>query len=83
MDYDIFEGTPEEKWLDVLFNASQTLARAELLYLLERLALFELASDEIPDFCEKLKDIDIKSKLKMRSGSLAIESMGRILSQNE
>ena len=86
MEHEIFEGTPEEKWLEVIFHASVHLASAELLYLLERLALMESLLEELDPLWEsKLQAhknaLGADSVQKMRS--LALESMGRILSNSE
>lgn len=85
MEYDIFEGTPQGKWLEIIYHASPTLARAELLALLERLALLELALERHGIEESALESLAQESKevIQSRLGSLAIESMGRILSQNE
>ncbi len=84
LTHEIFEGTPEERWLEILFHANRTLAQNELLSLLERLSLLELSLDSLdPSWEERLKAQENLSEVKKKMGSLAIESMGRILSQNE
>ncbi|RDU71661.1 DUF2018 domain-containing protein [Helicobacter aurati] len=87
---EIFEGEPISKWKDIIFHASRTLANNELERLLEELALYELAFDEydveinMRDFYHKTHyDERFKQALKERKNSLAIESMSKILSENE
>ena len=44
---DIFEGIPQDKWIEIVFNASQGLASAELIRILERLASMEILLEKI------------------------------------
>lgn len=89
-DSEIFEGEPVSKWKEIIFHASRTLATNELDRLLEELALYELAFDEcdiefdMRDFYHKTHHDDkFKKALQERKNSLAIESMSKILSENE
>lgn len=86
LEHEIFEGTPEEKWLEVIFHASAHLASAELLYLLERLALMEsLLTEYDPLWESKLETHKnaLGAQLLQKTRSLALESTGRILSNSE
>lgn len=87
---EIFEGSPVAKWKEVVFNASRTLADKELERLLEELALYEMAfeADEKPanlrEFFYKVHhDAAFKQSFMEKKNSLAIESMAKILSENE
>ncbi|RDU67484.1 DUF2018 domain-containing protein [Helicobacter didelphidarum] len=87
---EIFEGNPINKWKEVVFNASRTLAENEIERLLETLALYELALEEqdsqinLRDFFYKAHhDEHLKQQFHERKNSLAMESMSKILSENE
>lgn len=87
---EIFEGNPISKWKEVIFNASRTLASNELERLLEELALYELALEEqetqvnLRELYYKVHhDEALKVKFQQTKNSLAMESMSKILSENE
>lgn len=89
---DMFSGSPIDKWRDVIFNASKTLAHKELERILEELALYEIAFEMIEDSQEvSLKDLYFKVRhdekfkevFQNKKNSLAIESTSKILSDNE
>lgn len=88
-ELEIFGSEPRKKWLDVIFNASQGLARDELLALLNRLAACELLCERnLGEFWERDLEMLLSSEesgeeLEKAAQNLAIESMGKILSQNE
>ncbi len=89
-DMEIFEGTPISKWKDIIFNASKTLASNELERLLEELAMYEMAFEEqeiqmnLRDFFYNVHhDTELKKRFIDKKNSLAIESMSKILSENE
>lgn len=87
---EVFEGSPIHKWKEVIFNASRTLASKEIERLLEELALYEMAfeAEEKPAnlrefFYNVHHDNDFKQRFTEKKNSLAIESMSKILSENE
>lgn len=87
---EVFEGSPIEKWKEVIFNASRVLANKEIERLLEELALYEMAfeAEEKPTnlrefFYNVYHNEDFKQKFLEKKNSLAIESMAKILSENE
>ena len=89
-DSEIFEGEPIGKWKDIIFHASRTLASNELERILEELALYELALQEHGIeinrrdlYYRSHHDADFKQRLQEHKNSLAIESMSKILSENE
>ena len=89
-DNEIFEGRPLDKWKEIIFNASRTLASGELDRLLEKLALYELAFEEHEINVDMRElhhrashDEGFKQRLQEYKTSLAIESMSKILSENE
>lgn len=88
MDH-IFEGLPQDKWLDIIFNASRTLSSQELNRLLERLAALEILLEKRlgESWEEELKYIldseESSEEIHRHTQNLAIDSMGKILSQNE
>ena len=86
----MFEGTPIGKWKEVVFNASRGLAESELERLLEELALYEMAFEDSDIdinlrelFYKAHHDESFKQRLQERKNSIAIESMSKILSENE
>lgn len=87
---EMFAGSPVNKWKEIIFNSSRGLAENELERLLESLAMYEILLEEedsslnLRDFFQKsLSDETLKSKINERKNSLAIESMSKILSENE
>ncbi len=87
---EIFEGSPITKWKEIIFNASRTLASNEIERLLEELALYEMAFEEqdmqinLRDFFYNVHhDGELKKRFNEKKNSLAIESMSKILSENE
>lgn len=81
-----FEGTPTEKWKEIIFNASPTLVGLELERLLQKLAVYEmlLESQDI-DFDEIMDEFVLENSMQVqeRKSSIAIESMGKILGNYE
>lgn len=88
MDH-IFEGLPQEKWLDIIFNASRTLANKELLRILEKQAAMEvLLEKRLGEMWEEelnylQKSEESGDEIEHITRNIALESMGNILSQNE
>ena len=83
---DIFEGCPVEKWLEILFHSNRTLAESELRRILESLALCEQMLDELEPQWEKefeKRRFAQSPQTSARMSNLAIESMGKILTQSE
>ncbi len=83
---DIFEGCPVEKWLEIIFHANRSLAEDELRTILTNLALCESLLDELePEWEKKFEQLKFANspQTRARLSSLAIESMGNILTQSE
>ena len=85
---DIFEGTPESKYFDIIFNANRNVVENEILNIMEKMSVLELLLEEMLEG----KDIDSivrnyainhSQKVKDRTTNNIIESMGNILSQSE
>ena len=85
----IFEWLPKEKWLEIIFNASNNLTSAELIRILERLAAMEILLEKrLGETWEEelqylLKSEEVAEEIHRHTQNLAIESMGNILTQNE
>lgn len=79
---EVLQGNPIQKWIEVMQNASPTLVAQELERLLELLAAFELAFEEggadLRKFIHTHQD-----SIKIQKQNIAIESMAKILSENE
>ncbi|WP_104721611.1 DUF2018 family protein [Helicobacter mesocricetorum] len=86
---DIFEGIPQDKWIEIIFNASQGLASAELIRILERLASMEILLEKrLGESWEEelnyiLSSEESSEEIYRHTQNLAIESMGNILTKNE
>lgn len=87
---EIFEGSPIDKWKEIIFNANRSLAENELERLLEELALYEMAFEEqgtqinLRDlFYKAHHDETLKQRFNDIKKNLALESMSKILSENE
>ena len=83
-----FEGTPLQKWQEVICNASPTLVGLELEGILERLALCELllqkAGIDIESALQEARfDTALGAELEELKQNLAIDSMAKILSNHE
>lgn len=87
---EVLQGSPVEKWKDVIFNASRTLASLELERLLELQAIYEIVLEE-SELEGRLKEIfigmqeneELYKKIKHQKNNIAIESTAKILSENE
>lgn len=87
---EVLQGSPVEKWKDVIFNASRTLASLELERLLELQAIYEIILEE-SELEGRLKEIfigmqeneELYEKIKHQKNNIAIESTAKILSENE
>lgn len=83
-----FEGTPLEKWKEVILNASPTLVGLELESLLERIAVYEAlleaqGIDLESAFKQYYFNEENKEHLHSAKNNLAIDSMAKILSNYE
>ncbi len=88
-DEDIFEGTPEGKYFDIVFNANRNVVENEIGNLIGKLAAMELLIEEM---LGEDKDVDTivrnyifnhQNEIEQRKRNIYIESMGNILSQSE
>ncbi|PAF47095.1 hypothetical protein BKH46_05115 [Helicobacter sp. 12S02634-8] len=89
-ELEVLEGSPIEKWKDVIFNASRNLASMELERLLELQAFYEVAFEDfelegrLRELHMKLReDTAFQEKVAHQKNNIAIESMAKILSENE
>ena len=88
MDH-IFEGLPKDKWLEIIFNASRTLSSKELHRILERLATLEILLEKRlgESWEEELNYIanseESSEEIHKHTQNIAVDSMSKILSQNE
>ncbi|WP_334086008.1 DUF2018 family protein [Helicobacter typhlonius] len=83
-----FEGTPLDKWKEIILNASPTLVGLELEALLERVAVYEalLEAQNIDiesAFKQYYFDETNKEILSAAKNNLAIDSMAKILGNYE
>ncbi|MCE3039604.1 DUF2018 family protein [Helicobacter anatolicus] len=89
-DLEVLQGNPVQKWQDIVFHANRSLVQKQLENLLERLALCETLIHEegLEDkLLEKARilhfDEDLQQDIGNKKADLAIESMAKILSENE
>ena len=84
---DIFMGSPKSKFHDIVFNANRNLVELELERLIERQAALELMLGELHgDELDRKIDafmFENRDEVLDVAKSLYIESMGKVLSQNE
>ncbi|WP_295702014.1 DUF2018 family protein [Helicobacter mastomyrinus] len=83
-----FEGTPLQKWQEIIHNASPTLVSLELESLLERIAIYEMllhkqGIDAQLALEQSRFDESILVELEEMKNNLAIDSMAKILSNHE
>ena len=88
-DDDIFGGTPEKKFFDIVYNANRNLVQDEVNNLITKSAAMELLLEEI---LGEEKDVDgiianyianNADKLNERLNDYYIGMTGNILTQNE
>lgn len=79
---EVLQGDPVQKWIEVMQNASPTLVAQELERLLELLAVFELAFEKSGADLRKFIHTH-QDSIKTQKQNIAIESMAKILSENE
>ncbi|MBX7490758.1 DUF2018 family protein [Helicobacter turcicus] len=85
----ILEGLPQDKWIDIIFNASRGLATRELTRMLERQAAMEvLLEKRLGEMWEEelaylQNSEESADEIHHKTQDLAIISMQDILTQNE
>lgn len=79
---EVLQGDPIQKWSEIMLNASPTLVTQELERLLELLATFEVAFEESGNDLRKFTYTH-KEQIQAQMQNIAIESMAKILSENE
>ncbi|OQX75019.1 MAG: hypothetical protein B6D59_00355 [Campylobacteraceae bacterium 4484_4] len=86
---DLFGGTPEKKYFDIIFNANRNLVEGHLRENLDRIAALEMLLEEM---LGEDKDVDQiirnfifqhQDEIAKRRDNLYIIGMGDILTQNE
>ncbi len=90
-DDDLFGGTPEKKYFDILFNANRNLVENYLKTNLEKIAAMELMLEKYLEL-EDDEDVDLhirryvvnnQAEIDPLVTNLQIVDMGNILTQNE
>ena len=90
-DDDLFGGTPDKKYFDILFNANRNLVDHYLRTNLEKLAVMELMLEKHLDLAAD-EDVDLhirryvvynQEEIDALVKNLQIIDMGNILTQNE
>jgi len=84
---DMFLGSPESKFMDVIFNANSDIVRQELEVFVEKVAAMEMMLEEhvgsdVHDVVKNYKFAHF-DETREKAKSLYIEIMGNILSQSE
>lgn len=77
-DDELFGGSVETKFFDVVFHASPTLVKREITGMLEKIAKYEILLEQ--------NKIDTKQYVELDEGTIEdyyIQSMGNILSNHE
>ncbi len=88
-DDDLFGGSPDKKYFDIIFNANRNLVEEELSSNLEKLAAFELLFEDMMGEDKDILQIvqnyiwENQDKIKKKQTDLYIEGMGNILTKNE
>jgi len=87
-DDDVLGGTPESRFMDIVFGANRNVVRDELAKIIEWLAALELIAEErgidVENEVQKLlHDESRRAELENKANSLYIEYMGQILSKSE
>ncbi len=86
---DLFGGTPEKKYFDIIFNANRNLVEGYLRENIDRIAALEMLLEEM---LGEEKDIDQiirnfilqhQDEIVKRRENLYVIGMGDILTQNE
>lgn len=85
----ILEGLPQDKWIEIIFNASQGLSAQELTRILKKQAAMEILLEKrLGEMWEEelaylVNSEECSEDIHNRVQDIAIESMGKILTQNE
>jgi len=90
-DDDLFGGTPEKKYFDIMFHANRNLVEHYMITNLQKIAAMEemlekhieLAPDEDIDLYVRRHVVNNQDKIDELVTNLYIVDMGNILTQNE
>ncbi len=84
-DDDLFGGSVQKKYFDIIFNANRNLVEYQLTTNLERIAALELLIDEGENLDQILRKLSIEKSDEIAKSleDLYITGMGDIVSQNE
>ncbi len=88
-DDDIFGGSPEGKFFDIVYNANKNLVQNELVKHISKSAAMELLLEELLGDDKDIEGIianfsaNNSDKVLSRTNDLYIEMTGNILTQNE
>ena len=84
---DVFLGSPQSKFMDIIFTANQNLVQEQLEKMVNRLAAMEILLDEkFGETWERelaTNDYDRKAEVEEKTKSLYIEFTGEIVTRNE
>lgn len=84
---DVFLGSPQSKFMDIIFTANQNLVQEQLEKMVNRLAAMEILLDEkMGDTWESqmaTRDYDRMDEVEEKAKSLYIEFTGEIVTRNE
>jgi len=79
---EVLHGEPVEKWSEIICNASPTLVSKELERLLELLATYQIAFEKSGEDFRRFSHAN-REEILAQQRNIAIESMAKILSENE
>ncbi len=90
-DDDLFGGTPEKKYFDIMFNANRNLVEYYMTSNLQKIVVLEkmlekhldLAEDEDVDLHIRRHVVNNQEEIDALVTNLYIVDMGNILTQNE
>lgn len=85
---DFFQGTPQSKFFDIVYNANRTLVENEIVQMMERQAAVEAMLMELigeDEFDKKIKSYQFNNASQIQNDvrSFYIQAVGNILSNNE
>ena len=84
---DLFLGSPQSKFMDIIFHANENLAKEELENIITKMAAMEIMLEEHvgPEWDDKLpsRDYARQDEVAEVAKSLYVEYTGAILSRNE
>lgn len=85
---ELFEGTPEDRYFDILFTANRNLVKDELINLIEKLAVCEILLEKHGVDSMEVADVkgyilDNQDRVDSVKNNIYMHSMTEIISKNE